>query len=1254
MPSEAEGWSPTATATASGVFARLTDSKNFTGAHRHRFDRDGVGRGLAGRDSVRKGAGWSERQPRVGERVDCVSQVLRPEPEQRRVGHFSPEIERSRSGEQPAEPARQAAGRSVRVLWSGRESLDLLDLLDSPSTGGQAAPGSSGAAAGAAMAEERRAQHAKLNRAYAHVRRMQLSWAFGRWRVRPLAILQAQQRVASILLHLMRLRLAQAWEGWHSAHVEAEWLLEQRVRDCARLLAGCTALRALAGWLAVAAQAHAWREGRLATAMGALRHRRQGAALRGWRVRCQHASEVRARVSAAAARLLFLRVGQAFRAWLAVKRCSDQRRAEAREALRWSELVREKIAGYQAIVAKGRLASAVAGWRDFVDRARAVRKCRRRIELSNQRCAMTAWVEYVDLCRAVRHCLQRISQRHLRDAVIGWSAWATAKRIKASKVQLASQLRMQRSTKRCLSWWQAWAARSLFRRRIVDRCVGLLRLRVLRAVLAGWRERTAESVWLRRLLETAHARMANRILARAITEWASAAATVRERRRKLVGALQRLHAARLSAACLGWREHCLLASELRRKLSVGVARLSHRQTSRAWAGWVAFVATALRLRQLYAHAVGRLAYSRLSGILSGWAAAVELAYLKFQSLERAESHVRHKRLVAGWRQWQAMLLELRHLRDRALKVMAGSMLARAFRRWVVATGEQQQIYSAVSTVLQRVSSRRPFVAAWSRWVEMVEVAKVHRQIAGRAMDRMRAILLSAAMAGWWAQTAENMRLRNLLARASHRMAKASLSRAFSAWLHFVGETQRLRNAIARLALVRLASVLSRWAALAQERRAQRQTVGLVTRRMSSALLGMAFVTWQDKTAQATRRRNLLQRASLRMNTRATSAALSAWVGHLAATQRLRAIGQNAAARLASRRLFWVWSGWLAALASEKERRQVVERVARRRQSTLLGWATSAWQARTEQAARRRNLLSRAHLRLSEKIAAQSWHGWVARTGEKKRLRGLGLTACHRLSFRRMGAAFKGWLWAINARRAEERMERALQHMRNGLLLRAWNRWIVQKSLARTSGMRKVLQARYAHIKTSPLKARQPRVREPVTAVAPRAVSPPRDTPRRAVSPAAARTESAPRPQPTSEASAQQTGAAAREADDENRQQGASGGQVEAASANGHDGHSTLQTQRAVPFVSVAWVSVFVACLFLCFAVQTLQQSQEKHQAQEPAVSQPASPAEADTVKPTAEGKATEEAWPLPGLSEDTASCLILLPSLIYLAQSCVG
>jgi hypothetical protein len=41
------------------IFSRLTDPKGYTGAHKARFDSDGKGRGLAGRDSVNKGSGTS-------------------------------------------------------------------------------------------------------------------------------------------------------------------------------------------------------------------------------------------------------------------------------------------------------------------------------------------------------------------------------------------------------------------------------------------------------------------------------------------------------------------------------------------------------------------------------------------------------------------------------------------------------------------------------------------------------------------------------------------------------------------------------------------------------------------------------------------------------------------------------------------------------------------------------------------------------------------------------------------------------------------------------------------------------------------------------------------------------------------------------------------------------------------------------------------------------------------------------------------
>ncbi|KAJ3039857.1 hypothetical protein HK097_002729 [Rhizophlyctis rosea] len=62
------------TGTGSSVFNRLTDSSGYTGTHKQRFNADGSGKGLAGRDSPAKGA--APGQYRGGD-VKDLSQILR-------------------------------------------------------------------------------------------------------------------------------------------------------------------------------------------------------------------------------------------------------------------------------------------------------------------------------------------------------------------------------------------------------------------------------------------------------------------------------------------------------------------------------------------------------------------------------------------------------------------------------------------------------------------------------------------------------------------------------------------------------------------------------------------------------------------------------------------------------------------------------------------------------------------------------------------------------------------------------------------------------------------------------------------------------------------------------------------------------------------------------------------------------------------------------------------------------------------------
>lgn len=63
------------TATSGGIFSKLTDASLYTGAHKERFDGDGHGRGLAGRESVGKGTGNAKYH---GGKVNDLSQICRP------------------------------------------------------------------------------------------------------------------------------------------------------------------------------------------------------------------------------------------------------------------------------------------------------------------------------------------------------------------------------------------------------------------------------------------------------------------------------------------------------------------------------------------------------------------------------------------------------------------------------------------------------------------------------------------------------------------------------------------------------------------------------------------------------------------------------------------------------------------------------------------------------------------------------------------------------------------------------------------------------------------------------------------------------------------------------------------------------------------------------------------------------------------------------------------------------------------------
>ena len=51
-------WLPLQKQSATGGVDRMTDTANYTGAHKERFDADGKGKGLDGREDMHDGSGY--------------------------------------------------------------------------------------------------------------------------------------------------------------------------------------------------------------------------------------------------------------------------------------------------------------------------------------------------------------------------------------------------------------------------------------------------------------------------------------------------------------------------------------------------------------------------------------------------------------------------------------------------------------------------------------------------------------------------------------------------------------------------------------------------------------------------------------------------------------------------------------------------------------------------------------------------------------------------------------------------------------------------------------------------------------------------------------------------------------------------------------------------------------------------------------------------------------------------------------------
>eukprot|EP01043_Picozoa_sp_COSAG02_P069694 COSAG02_NODE_12048_length_1607_cov_1.685013_1_plen_330_part_10 len=219
--------SPTVAET-SGIFAKLTDPDQYTGSHRHRFHADGTGRGLAGRDRVRKGAGSVAVD-------DGFEPLLRPElrevpstgvaTNRASSPKFKSSILRGPGGRSPGGSAAQPAGsRDMHRDGVGRLAANLGEPVQSPQrvvwTGWSSpqpletaavAMSPRAAVSPGEMVAQRRKQHQVLRRACTHIRLYHLAQAWKTWA----AVVEAAREVAGYALRkLMNRQLAKAWQCW--------------------------------------------------------------------------------------------------------------------------------------------------------------------------------------------------------------------------------------------------------------------------------------------------------------------------------------------------------------------------------------------------------------------------------------------------------------------------------------------------------------------------------------------------------------------------------------------------------------------------------------------------------------------------------------------------------------------------------------------------------------------------------------------------------------------------------------------------------------------------------------------------------------------------------------------------------------------------------------------------------------------------------------------------------------------------------
>eukprot|EP01046_Picozoa_sp_COSAG06_P025119 COSAG06_NODE_2091_length_7610_cov_2.766343_3_plen_976_part_00 len=703
-------------AEATGIFAKLTDPAQYTGLHRHRFDSDGTGKGLAGRDRVTKGTGSYGVD-------DSLASMLRPElyespspppsPPPRRTpsilrspGSGSSPMsavvappaapaavsvvlrERARWPEPEPEPEQQPVPLSPqRVVWTGRDAplpLETTPVAMSPQAG--ASPGQ--------MVAERRKHHQLLSRACTHVRTYRMGLGFRAWVDWFDALLLARERAGHALAWLMNRQLATAWQGWADMYSEATQRRKSLLEQCTHKLMNALVARALEDWHVAVAERLAWRTQLSGAAVRALQQTQTRAALNSWSSHARKDAAVRRKVAACALRILYRHVSRAFNAWWAVKLESDEKR-------RQSMLNLERSKQIQEIVERFRLSLA---WRQ-------------------QRGAFDLWLAVLRTMQKVRLALARLRNVAAGRAWSAWAAWFAQRMIKKSKLRLCIRVLQHQVTGKALRRWRAWASTRKSHHAILTWIVARMRAKSLGAAWTQWTVHVEQLKDQTQKLGIAVQCLRSALLGKALRGWrhnANEAVRLRGVAHRVVRGMTNRS---LTRALQGWRRFCNEAVRLRCLCQGIILRISELQLSAAWATWAQSCRGAgARREAVVLRVCAAVANGLLSRALGRWKDYTDETVRMRAIALKALGALRARVLRAAWLQWDAMVDELcrnQELTERAVRHMRSQALSVSFLRWdqnaMTVIRQRELLSQAVVWMKQRLLSQ-----ALLRWREVLD------------------------------------------------------------------------------------------------------------------------------------------------------------------------------------------------------------------------------------------------------------------------------------------------------------------------------------------------------------------------------------------------------------------------------------------------------------------------------------------------------------------------------------------------------